>query len=134
MKFAFFVILWEFIFALVCAGVCPPVATDIWTSGKVVYSTNAYGDTDIAVMGPDGEQVAVLTSSSDYESNPTWSPDGSEILYVRYSAGKAVWLMDAGCDNQRSIVSFGEYPSWAPDGDRYASLEIIGSRRLTFAR
>ena len=123
MKFTLFVMLWAFIFALVCAGVCPPVAADIWTSGKVVYSTNAYGDADIAVMGPDGEQVEVLTSSSDYEYNPTWSPDGSEVLYVRDNFGNEVWLMDADGDNQRSIVGFGEDPSWAPDGDRFAARD-----------
>lgn len=123
MKFTFFVMLWAFIFALVCAGVCPPVAADIWTSGQVVYTTNALGDLDIAVMGPNGEQVEVLTGSTDDEFDPTWSPDGTEVLYVRDSAGYEVWLMDADGDNQRSIVSFGEEPSWAPDGDRFVARD-----------
>ena len=123
MKFTFFVMLWAFIFALVCASVCPPVAADIWTSGKVVYTTNAAGDLDIAVMGPNGERVAVLTTSFDDEFNPTWSPDGSEVLYVRDNFGNEVWLMDADGDNRRSIVAFGEDPSWAPDGDRFVARD-----------
>ena len=123
MKFTFFVMLWAFIFALVCASVCPPVAADFYTSGKVVYTTNDLGDLDIAVMGPNGEHVAVLTASTDNEFDPTWSPDGTEVLYVRASAGNEVWLMDADGDNQRSIVSFGEEPSWAPDGDRFVARD-----------
>lgn len=121
MKFTFFVMLWAFIFTLVCAGVCPPVAADIWTSGKVVYTTNEYGDGDIAVMGPNGEHVEVLTSSTDEEFNPTWSPDGSEVLYVKSSQilGNWIWLMDADGGNQRPIASTAEAPSWAPDGDRF---------------
>ena len=123
MKFTFFVMLWAFIFTLVCAGVCPPVAADIWTSGKVVYTTDAYGDLDIAVMGPDGVLVEVLTDSFDDEFNPTWSPDGSEVLYVRDNfGGPEVWLMDADGWNQRRIA-FGDHPSWAPDGDRFVILE-----------
>ena len=126
MKFTFFVMLWAFIFALVCAGVCPPVAADIWTSGKVVYTTNALGDWDIAVMGPNGGHVGVLTDSTDDEFNPTWSPDGSEILYVRDQFGNlSVWLMDADGSNQRSVFgSTSGDPSWAPDGDRFVVRSI----------
>ena len=124
MKFTFFVMLWAFIFALVCAGVCPPVAADIWTSGKVVYTTDAHGDRDIAVMGPNGEHVWVLTGSTDDEYDPTWSPDGSEVLYVRRKGAEfSVWLMDADGDNQRQIVEIGRNPSWAPDGDRFVARD-----------
>ena len=138
MKFTFFVMLWAFIFALVCAGVCPPVAADIWTSGKVVYTTNSGGDWDIAVMGPNGERVGVLTSSTDNESDPTWSPDGTEILYVRDDSGNEVWLMNADGSNQRSIMLVGEDPSWAPDGDRFVCRdhwdETLDIYTLTAAR
>ena len=128
MKFTFFVMLWAFIFTLVCAGVCPPVAADIWTSGKVVYSTDAYGDLDIAVMGPNGMHVSALTSSTDEEGNPTWSPNGREILYLRYRQDVRefqIWLMDADGSNQRKIIGHADYPSWAPDGDRFVARSIL---------
>ena len=115
-----FAILAVCLFALVCASVCPPVAADIWTSGKVVYTTNALGDLDIAVMGPNGRYVEVLTSSTDNEYDPTWSPDGTEVLYVRYQFGSGVWLMDADGSNQRRIWSASQ-PSWAPDGNRFVA-------------
>ena len=113
-----FAILAVCLFALLCASICPPVAADIWTSGKVVYTTNALGDYDIAVMGPNGEYVGVLAASSDHEWDPTWSPDGTEILYVR--AGD-IWLMDADGSNQRFITALTSSPSWAPDGDRFVA-------------
>lgn len=122
MKSTVFLMLSAFILTLVCAGVCPPVAADIWTSGKVVYTTNAYGDLDIVVMGPNGEHVEDLTFSTDDEFDPTWSPDGTEILYVRHTnLGNEVWLMNADGSNQRHIVVYGEHPSWAPDGDRFVA-------------
>ena len=125
-RLGIFAILAVCLFALVCASVCPPVAADIWTSGKVVYTTNAGGDLDIAVMGPNGGHVDVLTSSTDDEWNPTWSPDGSEILYVRSRFGSPkIWLMDADGSNQRSVFgTTSEYPSWAPDGDRFVVRSI----------
>lgn len=121
-----FAILAVCLFALLCASICPPVAADIWTSGKVVYTTNAGGDLDIAAMGPNGGHVDVLTSSTDHEFNPTWSPDGSEVLYVRDQFGNlSVWLMDADGSNQRSVFgSTSEEPSWAPDGDRFVVRSI----------
>ena len=119
-----FAILAVCLFALVCASVCPPVAADIWTSGKVVYTTNALGDKDIAVMGPNGEHVEVLTTSTDDEYAPTWSPDGSEILYVR---DRNIWLMDADGDNQRRILTNSSFPSWAPDGDRFVCNDSSGN-------
>ena len=117
-----FAILAVCLFALVCASVCPPVAADIWTSGKVVYTTNALGDWDIAVMGPNGLFVEGLTESADDEYNPTWSPDGTEVLYVRWSSGSSnIYLMDADGSNQRLITPLAHDPSWAPDGDRFVA-------------
>ena len=120
-----FAILAVCLFALVCASVCPPVAADIWTSGKVVYTTNALGDLDIAVMGPNGGYVDVLTLSGDDEYDPTWSPDGTEILYVRSRFGSPeIWLMDANGDNQRKITSVSEHPSWLPTGNHFIARSL----------
>ena len=118
-----FAILAVCLFALVCASVCPPVAADIWTSGKVVYTTNALGDLDIAVMGPNGRHVEYLASSPNHEFDPTWSPDGTEVLYVRSDSfgDRDIWLMDADGSNHREIDRFTEAPSWAPDGDRFVA-------------
>ena len=116
-----FAILAVCLFALMFASVCPPVAASISGSGKIVYTTNAHGDWDIAVMGPNGRHVEVLTSSTDHEYDPTWSPDGTEVLYVRHQFGNpSVWLMDADGENQRRIWSASQ-PSWAPDGNRFVA-------------
>lgn len=129
-----FAILAVCLFALMCASVCPPVAADFYTSGKVVYTTNALGDYDIAVMGPNGRHVDYLASSTDNEYDPTWSPDGTEVLYVRWSFGAPeIWLMDADGSNQRRISFVAEDPSWAPDGDRFVA-RALGPKALAIYR
>lgn len=123
-----FAILAVCLFALVCASVCPPVAASISESGKIVYTTNALGDWDIAVMGPNGGHVEGLTSSTDDEYNPTWSPDGTEILYIRNRFGTSdIYLMDADGSNQRPITTIAYDPSWAPDGDRFVARWSSGA-------
>ena len=121
-----FAVLAVCLFALVCASVCPPVAADIFTSGKIVYTTNALGDLDIAVMGPNGEHRKMLTSDITDEFDPTSSPDGTEVLYVVDAGWVAddyrIMLMDADGSNHRQIF-FGELPSWSPDGDRFGARE-----------
>ena len=126
MKSTFFVMLWAFIFALVCAGVCPPVAADIWTSGKVVYTSNTYGDKDIVVMGPNGghpEEMWVLAGSGDDEYDPTLSRNGDLLLYVRRSNRQSRLSDPTGSDSIYVRGSNGEHhlvvpnagaPTWAP--------------------
>ena len=38
------------------------------------------GDEEIYVMNADGTNVRQLTSNADFESAPSWSPDGRRIL------------------------------------------------------
>ena len=120
-----FAILAVCLFALVCASVCPPVAADIWTSGKVAYSSSVYGDKDIVVMDPNGGHPAVwiLAGSSDDEYDPTWAPDGRRLLYVRKlspqphigdpTEGDAIYLRD-GVGEHHIILRNAGAPTWAP--------------------
>lgn len=109
--------------ALGYASVCPPIFASIWESGKIVY-TSRHGDLDICSMGPNGGGRAILTTNPADDYDPTWSPDGTEILFVSERGGQPdVYIMNANGSNQRRVRRNSGHrtsPTWAPDGRRIA--------------
>src|SRR3954453_15598313 len=49
--------------------------------GKIVFASNQEDDLDIYVINPDGSGRKQLTDSRSLESYPSWSPDGSKIVF-----------------------------------------------------
>jgi len=106
-------------------------------------STKA-GQTDIYVKAVDSETVRRLTDTPASETSPTWSPDGSQIAFVR--RGEGVFIMSQLGGAERRISASGTVPGWTPDGksllirDRIdgrppgifqVSLETLERRQLT---
>ncbi len=89
------------------------------------------GSSDIWVMDPDGNNQIRLTTKTDLELWPSWSPDGNHIAYViagpqtGSDGPQDLWVMDADGTNQRDM---GLCPgldrcgklAWSPDGRRVA--------------
>lgn len=66
-----------------------------------------------------------LTDGEDYR--PRWSPDGSRIVFQRFSDGHSdVFVMEAdGSNLQQLTVATGFQPAWSPDGPQI----VFGSGR-----
>ncbi len=83
----------------------------------IVFSGFAQkGDSeDIYRVRPDGSAQERLTATNDSDYAPTWSPDGSRILFVR--AGD-LWVMDAagGRPERLTVGQLLDSPSYTPDG------------------
>jgi Tol biopolymer transport system component len=78
---------------------------------------------DIFVVALDGSGLRRLTSSPDFEGEPAWSPDGSQLVFVRSQHGldNDLYRIDAdGTDLVRLTSGGGDHrrPSWSPDGSR----------------
>src|SRR3954453_20082739 len=84
-------------------------------NGKIAYER---GD-DIWTVNPDGTGRTQLTSGSDIDSNPAWSPDGQRIAYDsnRASTQPHIWLMNADGSGHSRLTSSSPYetePTWSP--------------------
>ena len=90
---------------------------------------NSVGHCEIYTMNADGSNVTRLTftSSPILNVNPTWSPDGTKIAFVRGTPFGAhdIWVMNADGSNQTQLTNFGTAFNgivadldWSPDGTK----------------
>jgi len=88
-------------------------------------------------MNFDGTNKTQLTSRSEPEYAPSWSPDGTKIAYARGSSNSAdgIWKMKADGTGQTELYNNksknDRNPSWSPDGTKIVfSSGDAGSRYL----
>ncbi|MFT3722897.1 MAG: M28 family peptidase [Hyphomonadaceae bacterium] len=90
---------------------------------------------DVYVMNADGSNVRQLTNSPGYDGGTFWSPDGSRIIWRRFSEDGAraeVYTMKADGTDQRKITSLGAL-SWAPIFHPSGDYIIFSTNVLGFA-
>lgn len=86
----------------------------------------------IYVMSADGSQRKQLTTTPDSKIQPSWSPDGRQILYTSFGGGSSskVYVMNADGTGQRQLTynpDAGDgFAEWSPDGQwiTYTSTRI----------
>jgi Tol biopolymer transport system component len=74
---------------------------------------------EIWVMNADGSDQTQLTYGPGSDFGPAWSPDGTQIAFVRDfgSGNRPIYLMNADGINQHPITSgTGFVPAWQPRG------------------
>ena len=66
--------------------------------------------------------VRQLTKDSAGADTPSWSPDGSKILFMSRRTGWwTVWVMNADGSDQHTIARSADTnaePTWSPDGSK----------------
>jgi Tol biopolymer transport system component len=91
------------------------------TNGKIAYSYYDGSDFHITVANPDGSGQDDLTASPFFDAAPSWSQDGTKIVFNRGSGGiDNIWTMDANGNNQVQVPGagvIGVFPSFSPDGN-----------------
>jgi hypothetical protein len=70
-------------------------------------------------MDPDGSDQTQLTSNDDFDdSNPTWSPDGTQIVFAsNRDTDFEIFVMDADGSDQTQLTSNSAddtRPNWQP--------------------
>ena len=118
--------------AVALPSVTPSVAraTTYGGAGRIAFAgLDATGHTHIWTMEANGSDKVDLTpESTDYESDPDWSPDGASLAFSHRPSGGAgdIWRMDPDGGNPVQLtdaLAREEEPEWAPDG----STIVFGS-------
>jgi len=100
---------------------------------KIVYtSTKNDGNAEIYVKDMDSGRETRLTFNRIIDTSPSWSPSGSEIVFVSQRSGNPhIFIMNASGANIRKISSGGTHhdsPDWSPDGSRIVYVSMVNWR------
>jgi hypothetical protein len=93
---------------------------------KLAFDAGTDSGFGIFVMDVDGSN-AVLVGPTDQDYNPSWSPDGTQIVFTRQEEGPEsdIWLMNADGTDVRQLTDDGAgttdlEPTFSPDGTKIA--------------
>ncbi len=100
-----------------------------WTpDGKVVYASNASGNSDIWIMNADGSRQKQLTDDTHFDGWPVVSPDGRYIVFTSDRTGASnIWRMnaDGSAPKKLSNGKIDDHPDCSPDG-KWIVYESLG--------
>ena len=88
---------------------------------KLVFSSQRDGNPEIYVINADGTGLQRLTKNRAIDTKPSWSPDGSMIVFSSDRKRNEIYIMNAdGRDvTQLTKNSFADTgPAWSPNGTR----------------
>ena len=93
----------------------------------IAFSSSRDGNFEIYLMEQDGTNERRITTHTDEDRSPAWSPNGTKIAFVR---NDEINIMDAnGLNNKKvatpDLVAFD--PTWSPDGKSLA-FAAVGER------
>lgn len=100
-------------------------------NGKIVFESerttgpgvdNPTGDFEIFTTNPDGTNLTQLTSNTEDDTAPAYSPDGAYIAFTSHRDGNGeIYEMYANGSNETRLTRYQGYdtfPSYSPDGRR----------------
>jgi dipeptidyl aminopeptidase/acylaminoacyl peptidase len=86
----------------------------------------------IWIIGRDGgglRQLSPETTNYTYDDGPSWSPDGTQIVY---SNSGVLSVIDANGGAPTSLGINGMYPAWSPDGSQIAFFWYVNNITAIF--
>ena len=96
-------------------------------TGTILYASTPQNtrNWDLFTISADGAIRQQLTDTPEFEQHPSWSPDGSKIIYTRgdVMTNFDIYSMDAGGGNIIRLTEHAERDQravWSPDGQTIA--------------
>lgn len=92
---------------------------------KIAFHSNRDGNSEIYSIHADGTNEKRLTNNNAYDGFPSWSPDGSRILFQSNREGEDdffIYVMNSDGSNVQKIPNSegGNYAKWSHDGSKIA--------------
>lgn len=91
---------------------------------RLAFSGRRGGNIDLFIVGPESDELILLTADSLLEADPAWSPDGEQLAYVASAAAgspTSLYVVDVAqreptrlTDSQLNVAG----PRWSPDGEQ----------------
>jgi Tol biopolymer transport system component len=99
--------------------------------GQIAFASIQEGVSQIYLMNVDGTGLTQLTDLKDGACQPTWSPDGSQLLMIspcrlnqESYPGSSIWVLsieDLEPEQLPTTPGGGDFdPAWSPNGDQFA--------------
>lgn len=95
-------------------------SSQIGGADETIWIMNADGSNAMNISNPGGTR-----GTNGFDSQPTWSPDGSRILFVRFNRASPgtgdIWAVDPDGNNLTQLTSStlqDSHPLWSPDGTK----------------
>jgi TolB protein len=91
---------------------------------SIAFVVNSGGSKDIYIMDYDGHNMRRLTNSGSLNLSPSWSPDGTKIVFSS-ERGRSWWIfsIDRKTKEEKRLTferGLNMSPSFSPQGDRIA--------------
>jgi Tol biopolymer transport system component len=108
------------------------LCTVVWGEGRMAFVAQQSSVNYIYLMDVDasgvGANAARLTNDTEAENYPSWSPDGTRLVYQRDFNGSAIYLINADGSGQQRLSptpGFDVTPSWSTDGTQIVYARLL---------
>lgn len=96
---------------------------------KLVFDNFNGSDFDLHVANFDGTNNVNILSGSSSDYHPSWSPDGSKVVYVCNGGSQQICTINADGSGRVQLtneVLDNDNPSWSPDGTKIVYQKTAG--------
>lgn len=88
------------------------------TGGQIAFASGRApgGDLEIYKMNANGSSPTILTTNTEYDAVPAWSPSGAYVVFVR-GTNEDLYIMDADGTDQNALTNSTArdlVPDWQP--------------------
>ena len=105
---------------------------------EVAFAWNRTGAYEIYTAPIASDQIIQLTESDTRSVSPRWSPDGSQVAFLRDAVGTerlAIWVVDRDGVRERKLTgddaAMHRDIEWSPDGRWIACVANLGGKRFS---